>query len=162
MPVLLPKLQRDEVIPSFQLPSTRGVSIGPRSYYRRRRNLVIFFFHDGQCQVCKGILDNLARHYSEFKENNAEVLGVSSVRQDEAMALTQTLKLPFPLLFDSTGEVVDRFTHREPRTGRPVPTIIITDRFGAVYTTIQVEESNPPRMEEILDWVKFIELQCPE
>lgn len=161
MPVLIPKLRRDEVIPSFQLPSTRGVSLGPRTY-RRRYNLVLFFFHDGQCQVCKSVLDDLARCYSEIKQNNAEVLGVSTIRQDEAMTLAQALRLPFPLLSDSTGEVVDRFTHREPRTGRPLPTIIITDRFGAVYTTIYVEEHNPPRMAEILDWIKFIELQCPE
>jgi len=161
MQVFPAKLKTQEVIPAFELPSARGGTVGPRTY-RRQRNLVLIVFHDGRCRVCRDLLAQLADQYEEFRALNAEVLAISTLSADDARAIANTLNLPFHLLYDSSGQVVDRFTYRDPKTGRPAPSIVVTDRFGAVYTTIQVDEDNPPQPEQILDWLRFIEIQCPE
>lgn len=161
MSALPAKLRTEQVIPSFYLPSARGATIGPRTY-QRRRNLVLFFFHDGQCQVCQALLEEFARRYQDIQDANAEVMAVSTVSAEQARAIAADLNLPFPLLYDPPGSVVDRFTYSDPSTRRPVPVIVVTDRFGAVYTSIQVDEAQPPTVEEVLAWLRFIELQCPE
>ena len=161
MPALPAKLTTQQVIPSFYLPSAQGATVGPRTY-QRRRNLVLFFFHDGQCRVCKELLVELAQRYHDFHDANAEVLAISTVSADQARKIVDDLRLPFPLLYDLAGTIVDRFTYFDPATGRPVPVIVVTDRFGAVYSTIQVDETQPPTAEDVLAWLRFIELQCPE
>lgn len=161
MPVLPTKLRTEQVIPSFYLPSAQGATIGPRTY-QRHRNLVLFFFHDGQCQVCKALLVEFARRYQDFHDANAEVLAISTVTADQARTIVDDLHLPFPLLYDPAGSTVDQFTYFDPAIRRPVPVIVVTDRFGAVYSTIQVDETQPPTAEDVLAWLRFIELQCPE
>jgi hypothetical protein len=37
------------------------------------------------------------------------------------------------------------------------------DRYGEVYAAYRLEgDTVPPTTEELLEWLRFIELQCPE
>ncbi|HEX2986783.1 MAG TPA: redoxin domain-containing protein [Chloroflexota bacterium] len=161
MQVLPGKLKAEELIPSFTLPSAGGSMIGPRMYHHRR-SLVLFFFHDGRCQVCERLLTDFAGRYDEIRSENGEVLAVTTASAGDARAMANRLNLPFPLLYDTSGKVVERFTQVEQDSGRVVPSVVITDRFGAVYTTLLVHETKPPSADAVLEWLNFIELQCPE
>ena len=57
--------------------------------------------------------------------------------------------------------------HREfgaaDEAGRPAPAVYITDRYGEVFGSYRSAGGQAlPKLEEILDWLAFINSQCPE
>lgn len=156
-----PKLSLQQVVPDFELPSTKGARLGLWDF-KPQRNLVLFFFHNGGCAACRELLLGLARDYPRYKDEEAEILAVTTAPLDQSLKLAQDLSLPFPILSDPTGETAQKFTYLDER-GQAVPSVFVLDRFGALYTQVIAEqESQLPSSEEILEWLDLIEAQCPE
>lgn len=159
---LKPKLQLEEILPAFRLPSTRGqeISLGD---YRHRRNLVVYVFHGADCADCRARLKQFAESYGDYQQLNAEVLGVGAADIEDLIRLADELDLPFPLLSDTEGKFLNQVTYPEPETGRPSPALFITDRYGAVYDQWVVPSHDRlPAQTDILTTLGFIEMQCPE
>jgi peroxiredoxin len=159
---LKPKLKLQEVVPDFDLPSTKNGKVGLWSY-KQKLNMVLLFFHGRDCKGCIDLLQELARDYARYQDDEAEILAVTTMPLDEARALADQLHLPFPILSDPTGKTVERFTYLDEATGGPVPSLFVLDRFGAVYTqAIAEREDQLPSSDEVLEWLGLIEAQCPE
>ena len=72
------KLRTGQLIPNFRLSAAnRDGQVGPWDY-KQHRNLVLIFFRSAECQKCKQLLREIAEHYGEYKEKEAEVLAIST------------------------------------------------------------------------------------
>lgn len=159
--VFQPKLQLQQVVPEFKLPSTAGERIGPWDF-KQRRNLVLFFFHTEDCEGCADLLREFAKDYPLYIQQEAEILAITTRPLEQAQILAADLSLPFPVLSDSSGEATREYTYLDA-AGQALPSVFVVDRFGALYTQVIAErESQLPSSEEILEWLGLIEVQCPE
>ncbi|MGB9870211.1 MAG: redoxin domain-containing protein [Anaerolineae bacterium] len=152
--------QRDRPAPTFRLESSRREPVA-FSDYRGRRNLVVLFLPGLDCPGCRTVLENFADRYSAYRERAAEVLAVIS-GPGAPSALEETY--PFPLLADPDGAARQAYGALLPT---PVPDhqsiVFILDRYRAPYIAwTGPDPGNPALQDEFLDWLDFIEFQCPE
>ena len=160
------KQSTGELVPNFLLSAAnRHGQLGPWDY-KQHRNLVLIFFSSVESEKCRQLLREIAKHYAEYQEKEAEVLVISAAEIDRLQQLAQDLALPFPVLSDSDGRVTDLyFKHRERAadTATLYAAIFVADRWGAIFSQKIVEEDHDlPAEVEIREWLEFIELQCEE
>lgn len=156
------KLADFQVIPDFSYPSSLGVPVGLWTY-KQRKNLVIFFFHDERCPGCRERLRQFAQSLDRFRELDTQVLAITTASQSEVTRLAQEEGLTFPVLSDPTASFMQRLVRYEASAGPPAVGLFVTDRFGALYTQkVGRSERDLPSVEEILDTIYYIEMQCPE
>jgi hypothetical protein len=61
-------------------------------------------------------------------------------------------KLPFPLV-----------TYPDRGIDGKTPAIYVLDRYGEEYAAYRPDDLNEiPTADDLLEWLRFIELQCPE
>ncbi|MGH7963534.1 MAG: peroxiredoxin family protein [Candidatus Binatia bacterium] len=149
-------------LPDFALPSSEEGQRIDVSDYRGRRNLVVAFVGNPDRPPCRQLLSGLAQRYPEFVEEETKVLVAVRGSVHEAAQIKARYHLPFPVLADEDGQVFQAFGALTPY-GAASMAVYITDRFGQVYWGYRIDEGqSPPRVEEVLEWAHFIELQCPE
>lgn len=159
---LKPRLEISQLVPSFTLPSSQGGEVELWDY-KMRKNLLILFYHGADCPACRKELKMLAENYGELVELEAEVLAISSDALERSREVSVKLNLPYPLLSDPEGKVIEKFTHRQGEKKAASPSVFITDRYGTLYYQLISDEiSGLPDLAEILSWLRFIQSQCPE
>jgi peroxiredoxin len=132
------------VLPNFRLPESRGGSISVWDY-RHKQPLILVFCGDR----CRPVLKSFTEHYEQYRAGGAEVLVVSTRKPAPESK-------PFPLLWDVQGEVSKQFSD-----GRPA--VLMVDRYGELDSRLEGPwENESPDHQEILDWLVFVESQCPE
>lgn len=154
--------QQHRPAPSFRLKSSRGEPVALADY-RGRRNLVLLFLHRLDCPGCHAALQNLAKHRLEYQEHEAQVLVVVPTPMAELTVVETTEAHPFPLLADQEG--VTRRAYAALLPGEPAEEamLFVLDRYGAPYAALICPEPDDPALpREVLEWLAFIELQCPE
>ncbi len=123
-----PRSQGLYLAPDFALPDHRG-----GTYRLSDRSgsgpLVLVFFRGHWCPYCRRYLTKLRDRHTEFVELGAEVVAVSPENSDLSRRFADELTLPFPLLSDTEGRVIDAFGVRNSfssaRTLLPHPAVII-------------------------------------
>lgn len=156
------RLRIHELIPPFTLPSTQGKEVKLWDY-KMRKNLVILFYHGDGCSRCKEKLKMFAEHYGELVKSESEILAISADDLEGTRALSAELRLPYPLLSDPEGRVIEKYTYWRKDTKAALPSVFVTDRYGALYYQFIADETTGlPDLEEILSWLGFIQSQCPE
>jgi peroxiredoxin len=154
-------LAKGQSLRFFDLPEARGSQIRLWDY-RGRRNLVIFFMDDVECSYCRKLLRMLSATYNDITAEEAEVLAVVQAPPSKTVSLKHELGLPYPVLSDASGEVFRRYGLLDADK-KPQVAIVIADRFGEVYhVSLVAKKHSLLSAEEILSWLKFIEVQCPE
>lgn len=132
------------------------------SDYGGRRNLVLVFGGDSENGSWLGLLSDVAHRYSEFVEEQAEVLAVLAGTQAHAELILKQQQLPFLLLVDPGGEV-HRSVGAVEKGSRPATAVYVTDRYGEVFAAFRgLDKQAMPKAGEILEWLEFINMQCPE
>ena len=98
------KVRVGDVAPDFRLPSnSRGdVSL---SEFRGEKSVVLYFYPKDETLECTKEACAFRDSYEVFKEQGAEVLGVSSDSVDSHEKFATHHNLSFPLLSDSDGKV---------------------------------------------------------
>jgi peroxiredoxin len=139
--------------------STEGKAIHLADY-RGRCDLVLLLA--GKAEPQSALLADLGHHDSQLREEGAQVLPVIQGSRREVAGAAEKLVLPFPLFVDEDGSV-----HRQlgaaDSEGRPAPALYITDRYGEVFAAYRSAAGQRlPRAGEILNWLSFINSQCPE
>jgi mycoredoxin-dependent peroxiredoxin len=155
------RIETGQRLPNFTLPDLRKKPVSLSSY-RRRSNLIVLFSGDPVPFAFTRLLDELAEGYDGLDEHEAEALAVLTVSHAEANSQRDWTKDPFPVLIDPGGDV-----HREAgaldEMGHPAFTIAILDRYGVIYASYEVnQDTPPPSVQEMLEWLAYIELQCDE
>ena len=159
------KLRTGHLVPNFRISAAnRNGQVGPWDY-KQHRNLVLIFFRSAECQKCKQLLREIAEHYGDYEEKEAEVLAISTEEIGCLRQLAQDLALPFPVLSDSDGKVTDLYLkHPEQIADKTFDVaVFIADRWGALFSTKRIEiDHDLPVEAEVREWLEFIELQCEE
>lgn len=154
-------LQRDQPAPSFRLKSSRDGLIA-LSDYREQSNLVIVFLHSLDCPRYQRALQNFVDYQREYQENSAQVLVVVSGPAAQS-ALEEAEAYPFPVLADPESTARRAYAVLLSVPVEDEPMIFILDRYGAPYAALICSDlSDPSLQKEILKWLDFIEIQCPE
>ena len=125
-------LRTGQLLPNFRLPAAnRDGQVGPWDY-KQHRNLVIIFFRSAECQECKQLLREFAEHYGDYEQKEAEVLAISTDELHRLRQLAQDLALPFPVLSDGDGRVLDLYlSHPQQIADKTFDVaIFIADRWG--------------------------------
>lgn len=150
-----PRLSIGKLIPLFSLPSTAGGSSGPGAL-RSRYNVVLTFVGRGQEE--RDYLIALCEAYPQVAAESARVLCVVQGDIDDAEKLRSTLSLPFQLLVDADGSVTERMLG-----GTHLRALCVADRYGeVVHLAVAAEGQRLPAPQIALDWLAFIQSQCPE
>jgi peroxiredoxin len=150
-----PQLKGKGRTPLFVLPSTAGGTSGPGAL-RSKYNAVLAFLDAGpESEV---YLQGLASVYSELLASQARLLVVVPLSIAEADALASRLALPFPLLTDEGSKTTRRMLGESHHAA-----LCVTDRYGQVFSLeVAVAPSQLPPPRSAIDWLEFIQIQCPE
>lgn len=150
---------KGHVLRDFQLCSSEGRTV-LLSGYRGHSNTVVVL--TGERGVATELLSQLGMHKRDFAENETRVLVVVPGSQQRASELKQSLHSDFEVLADVGGQV-HRSAGTEDQTGHLLAAVYVTDRFGEIFAAYRAGQAESlPSAAEILQWVEFINIQCPE
>ena len=152
--------RRGEIFPGFMLSMPDGSPV-ELERYRGRNNLVLIFAGDvlGSAGPTSPLLEELVARSAELAAEVAQVLVVVASRSAVA---SQSDPGPFPILVDSDAHIHRRVGATDA-AGQPAPALFITDGFREIYATyVSPEGSVLPGAKEVMDWLRFINIQCPE
>ena len=142
-------------VPLFVLPSADGGKTGPGAL-KSKYNMVLLFI-DAE-QSGRDYLQTLREIYPRILAEHARAMVVISHSAQEVEALGKEMQLTFPLLVDEDGQ-----TTRRMLGDSNIKALCVADRFGQVFfleSTACIEQL--PGVEAALDWLEFIQIQCPE
>jgi hypothetical protein len=123
---------------------------------RSKYNLVLAFVGTGPS--AETYLRELAAIHSEVLERDARAMVVVPLNLPDAQALAARLALPYPLLADEDAATASRLLG-EGNTAA----LCVSDRFGAIYSLdVAPDTSTLPPVRTALDWLDFVQIQCPE
>lgn len=109
----------------------------------------------------KQLLIELNSRYAQIRSEQAEILVIAQTRE-QARELREQCDLRCPVLADEDGSVHRTYGAVEAQ-GKLSAAVYITDRFGEVFGVYRTRDGQPlPNGAEILDWLEFINSQCPE
>jgi len=150
--------RRGETFPGFTLSAGDGSAVFLESY-RGRRNLAVIFAADmmGESPVT-ALLQELLSRTEELTVEAAQVLVIVTSTQIAA----QHGPKGFPTFLDDGGHI-HRAVGATDAAGRPAPAVFVTDRFREIFAAyLPVSGRGLPSAKDILEWLVFINIQCPE
>lgn len=135
-------------LPELALPSLPGgglVRLRPPG----RRSPLLVLVHAGACDACAAFVAEIAAAGERMRDWDGYPI---VVRQDEEGAGTGGL----PGLLDA-----DR---RLPAAlAVTVPAVVVADQWGEMHQRYEAgEEHRFPPMDELVEWLRFLAIQCPE
>lgn len=135
----MPKVQLDQPVPDFELPST-GDTIFRLSEHQGK-NIVIYFYPKDNTPGCTLEGQNFRDHITEFNNHNTIILGISrdSVRVHENFKNKH--EFPFELLSDAEEQACHLFDvlHLKKNYGR--------EYMGIVRSTFLIDSKGVLRQE---------------
>jgi peroxiredoxin len=154
--------QRRRRAPDFPLTTIQGRTVALDDY-RGQHNLVLFFTHNGDCASCEALLRDFAARRADYRAQDAQVVAIVSATAANVGRLQAELNLSYPLLADPQADAHRAYMHLIPDEPGEKSAVFVIDRYGAPYAAlIDADPDDPTVHEEILDWLAFIEVQCPE
>ena len=139
----------------FSLPDATGQPVQLWQYLQRS-NILLFFHHGFGCDACRAILQELAAQADAYRREETVVLAIGPDQPAETQHVASHLALPFPLLSDPAAQILDQYE-------LGLPSLIIADRWGEIWAAWSGgQEHRMPSDQDILEWLAFIEAQCPE
>lgn len=150
-----------EIMPDIALITGGGGRVR-FSDYRGRRNLVLIFAGKGESDAARQFLGRFSEMYSEFVGEEAEVLTIVQGARDRVKDLGRIHRLPFPVLADEDCRV--HSVAGAPETAQDyLPVVYVIDRYGEIRKVFRAEQSEGAYTpQDVLDWVRFVNLECPE
>ncbi len=155
-----PPIEPGQIIPAFTLPGTDGMPHSPWDY-KQRQHLILLFTRSTSSSETRGLLRTFAKEYSAFRAEQCSILAISPDIVFANLQTQEELHLPYPLLADPKGEVISRFTPWDATTGSLNPTIVLADRYNALYQQWLAEnEAALPLIDELLELLSYLNKLC--
>jgi peroxiredoxin len=155
-----PFLHAGEIVPAFSLPGADGMPHSPWDY-KQRENLVIILLTTSTTSEARGLLKEFKRQYPELREEYCAVLVVTANTVIEQLRAQEELQLPFALLADPQGTVLKRYTSWDDGTRMARPSIVLTNRYGALRAQwIAANEAELPPIETVLSDLQYLNTLC--
>jgi peroxiredoxin (alkyl hydroperoxide reductase subunit C) len=161
MPGMIPLI--GEKFPEIVVETTHGVKKLPDDY--KGKWLVLFSHPADFTPVCTTEFVGFALRYNEFKELNAELLGLSvdsvfsHIKWIEWIKEKLGFEIPFPIIADPNGEVSRKlgFLHAQSATST-VRAVIIVDPDGVVRAILYYPQESGRNIDEILRLLVTLQL----
>ncbi len=99
------KIEEGQKAPDFSLVCETGDSIS-LSDYRGKKNIVLYFYPKDDTPGCTKEACAFRDDWSEYGKLDTQILGVSRDDEKSHLKFSQKFTLPFPLLADTSGQVV--------------------------------------------------------
>jgi peroxiredoxin len=155
-----PALEPGQIIPAFSLPGPDGMPHSPWDY-KQREHLILLFVQSATASEGQSLLQDFARKYTEFREEMCAILAITADPVIISLQAQEELRLPFPLLSDPQGNVIARYTNWDSTTRRLLPSIVLADRYGALYQQGTAEkEAELPTITELLESLQYLNKLC--
>jgi peroxiredoxin len=155
-----PLIEPGQIIPAFTLPGADGMPHGPWDY-KQRQHLILLFTRITSWNETRGLLRAFAKEYPSFREEECAILAISPGTVIANLHTQEELHLPYPLLADPEGEVISRYTRWDATTGSLKPSILLADRYNALYQQwIADSEADLPPIEELLAALRYLNKLC--
>jgi peroxiredoxin len=153
-------LEKGQIIPVFTLSGTDGMPHSPWDY-KQRENLVLLFLSSTASSEGHGVLRAFAENYAEFREERCAILAITADPVIVNLQTQESLHLPFALLADPKGDVISRYTTWDSTTRTPTPSIVLADRYGALYEQWTTEhEADLPTISELMEPLRYLNNIC--
>lgn len=148
-----------QLFPDATLSLADGGSLSIDSF-RPRYDLVILMLGAGAIvPAAARLLDELARDRSAIEAEDGQVLVVVAA---DPGRVASDWPWPFPPLLDTDGRLHARVSAMDAQ-GQPATSFYVTDRYREIYATMRPEQPGwPARTDDVLQWLTFINIQCPE
>lgn len=153
-------IETGEIIPAFTLPGSDGMPYSPWMY-KQQEHLLLLIILTASSSEARGVLKAFAREYRSFREEECAVLAISADTVVGNLQAQEELQLPFPVLADPKGEVIGRYTLWDAKQKVVMPSIVLTDRYGALYRQwIEERAEDLVGIEEILEELRYLNRLC--
>jgi peroxiredoxin len=153
-------LRVGEVIPAFSLPGADGMEHGPWDY-KQREHLVLLLLTSAITSGAREMLQEWKRRYREIREEECAILALTTDTVVTHLHVQEELQLPFALLADPQGQVIARYTHWESATYIALPSIVLANRYGALYAQwIAPHEAELPSIDVLLEDLQYMNKLC--
>src|SRR5215207_5633019 len=143
--------------PDFSLPDQDGNTV--RLYEQLAGGpLLVVFFRGHWCPYCRRYLGKLRDHWPRLRERGARVIAISPEPPATSRVLAAELALPFPVLSDADGRVIDAFGTRNgfasARAVLPHASVFLVDTGGVVRAhSIDRNYKKRTTVRTILGWL---------
>jgi peroxiredoxin len=128
------------------------------SDFKGRNNLLLILTNGSD----NGLLDAVARVYPEIQQMEARVIAILKCERQAAIRARDSRHWPFDVAVDVAG-ALHRELGSEDQAGAVGTAVYITDRWAEVFfTSRKTGEESGPGIKELLDWLAFVDHQCPE
>ncbi|MEO9059622.1 MAG: redoxin domain-containing protein [Ktedonobacteraceae bacterium] len=155
-----PLLETGQIIPAFTLPGADGMPYSPWAY-KQREHLLLLFTRGASGSETRGLLRAFAHEYKSFREEECAILAITPDTVITNLQTQEALHLPFPLLADPKGEVISRYTRWGQSSKDVIPSIVLADRYGALYQQwVVVYEATLPSIQELLASLEYMNKLC--
>lgn len=155
-----PFIEVGQIIPAFTLPGPDGMPHSPWDY-KQREHLVLLFTRSSTNSETRALLRAFTHHYTAFREESCAILAISPDTVITNLQTQEELHLPFALLANPGGEVISRYTHWDATTATLYPSIVLADRYNALYFQwITERETDLPPIEELLESLRYLNSLC--
>jgi len=122
---------------------------------------MIFAGEEG-LETVRPLLGELAQRYPTLKDEETEVLLVLPQSSEQAQETRTSEAIVFPVVADQAGKA-HRAVGATDSRGTLAAAVLLADRFGEVRATYYTGNGDSLHSApEIVDWFRYIELECPE
>lgn len=141
--------------PDFTLQTAEGNDF-QLSQTLLQHNVVMYFYPKNDTRGCTAQACSFRDQYEVFRENNAQVIGISSDDTTSHQQFSAKHQLPFTLLSDAKGQV--RKLYRVPRTFGIVPGRVtyLIDKEGVVRYAFNSQLKPLEHVTKTLDVLKSL------
>jgi peroxiredoxin len=151
------KPQRGSCLPDLSYVSVEGEK-RRLSDWKGRYNLALLITRN----IENPLLDAIAQSYAEFPARDARVLAILQCEPTDVVQARDSRRWAFDVAADPRGDL-SRELAGQSESEEAGTAVFITDRWGEVFfVSRSVDGDAVPDVHEILDWLTFVDHQCPE
>ena len=148
-------MKKGDIAPDFTLQDKDGQEVSLSSF--RGRKVVLYFYPKDNTPGCTRQAVAFAENFAEFERRGLVVIGISKDSVDSHKRFAEKYSLPFPILSDSTLEVITAYGVLKPSTdGTPSKSLVrstyLIDGEGVIvraFGAVKAKENADQMLEEI-------------
>lgn len=154
------QFEKGQIIPAFSLPGPDGMPHGPWDY-KQREHLIVIVLHHITTDAQQALIKSFITHYTDFRAEYCALLAITADTVITNLQIQEQLHVPFPLLADPTGRIIQRYTDWNATTYALKPCIILADRYNALYEQWRTDlEADLPSIDELLEHLRYMNTLC--
>lgn len=151
----MPKLKPGDKVPNFTLKDLQGRAFTLYEHLNNLKTLLIFYRGEW-CLICNIYLANLQQRATEFKENDTQIIAISTDTSSDAATLQKRAGLSFKVLPELSQDIIeayDLFYNEKFRHSEPAIFILLPDGTIA-YEAIISGTLGRPSVDDILSIIR--------